>query len=125
MSGNVTLEVGVVRFDVEYRRFGGDRGPAIRVFGNVDGKDTQLLRFDCFDTAPHYHYDPTGFDGYHSLDRAVVPDVVAWSLVQVRDNLRTMVKTAGYRDLAEKIDAAAVAASVPELRRAVDQVSQE
>jgi hypothetical protein len=125
MDEGVWMDVGGVRFHVEFRRFGRDLGPAIRVFGNVDGKDVQLLRFDMFQKDPHYHYDPTGFDGHHHLDRAVVPDVLAWSLVQIRDNLKTMIKTAGYRAFSDTVDQRAIAEAVPELRKAVEKVSQE
>lgn len=124
MDEGVSIDAGGVRFYVEYRRFGGDFGPAIRVCGNVDGREVQFLRFDMFEKAPHYHYDPTGFDGHHFLDRAVVPDVVAWSLVQIRDNLKAMIKTSGYRAFSETVDARAVAASVSDLRQAVEKVSQ-
>jgi hypothetical protein len=48
------FDAGGVVFDVEYRVFGGDRGPAVRVFGEVDGRNVQLLRFDCFEKDPHY-----------------------------------------------------------------------
>ena len=77
-----------------------------------------------FEKDPHYHYDPTGFDGHHHLDRAVVPDVLAWSLAQIRDNLKTMVKTAGYRPFCDTVDQRAIAEAVPEIRKAVEKVSQ-
>jgi len=123
MDEGIWMEAGGVRFHIEYRQFGGDRGPAIRVFGNVDGKETQLLRFDLFEKDPHYHYDPTGFDGHHRLDRAVVPDVLAWTLVQLRDNLKAMIRTAGYPAFTDTVDPRAVAEALPELRKAVENVS--
>ncbi|MDA1193341.1 MAG: hypothetical protein O3A46_16825 [Candidatus Poribacteria bacterium] len=121
----VEFEASNLRFTIEYRSFGTDRGAAIRVWGKRDDHDYQLLRFDCFDNDPHYHYDPSGFDGQHHHDRAVVPDVVAWSLAMIRDNCKIMVKTAGYPDIAEQIDQRAVSAIVPELRIAVDKAIAE
>ena len=125
MSEDKVIEAGGLEFRIAYRRFGGDRGPAIHVFGDVDGRPVQVLRFDCFEKTPHYHYDPSGMDGYHLLDRAVVPDVVAWSLVQIRDNIAAMVKTAGYPGLAEKIDRNAIAEKIDALRQAVEEVEEE
>ena len=123
MSEEATIEAGGLEFQVEYRRFGGDRGPAVRVFGDTDRGPVQVLRFDCFEDGPHYHYDPDGMNGLHVLDRAVVPDVVAWALVQLRRNIRAMVMTAGYPDLAESLDQAAVSAKVGEIEDAIRRLS--
>ena len=106
-----TIEAGGLEFLVEYRNFGGDRGPAVRVFGQTDDGRVQILRFDCFDDGPHYHYAPDGMNGVHFLDRDVVPDIVAWTAVQLRRNIKAMVKTAGYSALAESIDAAEIASA--------------
>mgnify|MGYP001176822701 CR=1 FL=1 len=121
----VTISAGGLEFRIDYRTFGGDRGPAVRVFGDVDGTDTQILRFDCFDNTPHYHYDPTGMDAYHHMDRAVTPDVVAYSLAQIRDNTKSMVKAAGYADLASTVDGDAVAASIGEIRAVIEKLTAE
>jgi hypothetical protein len=121
----VTISAGGLEFRIEYRNFGGDRGPAVRVFGNVDGEDKQILRFDCFDQTPHYHYDPTGMDAYHHMDRAVTPDVVAYSLAQMRDNTKAMVKAAGYPELASAVDGDAVATSIGQIRAAIDKATAE
>ncbi|GIX05961.1 MAG: hypothetical protein KatS3mg115_0364 [Candidatus Poribacteria bacterium] len=118
-----TVEAGGLRFVVEYRTFGGDRGPAIRVFGTVGDQEVQALRFDLFEKAPHYHYDPSGFDGYHRLDRAVVPDLVEWTLAQLRDNLKAMIATAGYPELAKAVDSRAVMEAIPQIREAIEAVS--
>ncbi|MEW6749436.1 MAG: hypothetical protein AB1505_00475 [Candidatus Latescibacterota bacterium] len=123
MASEATIRAGGLEFRVEYRRFGGDQGPAISVFGEVDGSPVQVLRFDCFDQVPHYHYDPDGVNGFHRHDRRVVPDVVAWSLAQLRDNLPAMVKTAGYPQLAAAIDGEAIAARVGDIGRAVAAVT--
>ena len=62
-------------------------------------------------------------NGVHVLDRAVVPDVVAWSLVQLRRNIKAMVMTAGYPDLAESLDQGAVSAKVGEVEEAIQGLS--
>ena len=46
------LEIGGVVLTIDYRRTGDDRGPSVRVFGDVDDERVQLLRFDCFDEEP-------------------------------------------------------------------------
>jgi hypothetical protein len=121
----VTISAGGLDFKIEYRTFGGDRGAAIRVFGDVDGTDTQLLRFDCFDNAPHYHYAPDGMNAHHHMDRAVTPDVVAYSLAQIRDNTKAMVKAAGYPEVAASVDSEAVANSVGAMRAEIEKATAE
>ena len=120
-----TIEAGGLTFFPEYRNFGGDRGPSIRVFGKVNGDPKQILRFDCFENDPHYHYDPTGMDAFHRIDRAVSPDVVAFSLVMIRDNIAAMTKAAGYPELADSIDAGAVGGCIDQLRAALEAAEAE
>ena len=48
MSQEKIFQVGGIELRVSNRVFGDDGGPAIRVFGQVEGNTVQLLRFDCF-----------------------------------------------------------------------------
>ena len=53
------IQAGAVAFGLEYRtlRDGAEEGVCIHVYGNaIPGPDKELLRFDCFREAPHYHY---------------------------------------------------------------------
>jgi hypothetical protein len=125
VSGRLETEAGGLRFQVENRRFGNDGGLAIRVYADVDGKEAQVLRFDCFEKVPHYHFDPDGLNAQLTLDRAVVPDVVAWSLVQIRDNIKPMLRAATYPAVAERVDQAAIAGVVPTLREMLQKAAQE
>src|SRR5437867_13061862 len=118
-NGARDIEVGGVRINVEYRHLGGDRGPAVRVYSDVDGRPVQLLRFDCFENDPHYHYDPDGKNLVLKLSRETVPDLIAWTLGELRANLRTMVRAAGYETAAAQIDRAAVAAVLPQVEQAM------
>lgn len=113
------IEAGGVSFDVEYRVFGGDRGPTIRVFADEGGRRVQLLRFDCFENDPHYHYDPDGNDFHLHLNKETVPDALAWALGELRLNLPVMIRIAGYPAVAERLDRDAVAAAVPQVAAAV------
>lgn len=106
--GDATIQASGLMFVVEHRTFGGDGGPAIRVMGATDQGEEQLLRFDCFEKSPHYHYAPDDKNEMWNLDKVVVPDPVAWTLQQLREHLPAMIGAAGYTDLAEKVDTAAV-----------------
>ncbi len=109
------FEVGGVELHVDERNFGSDGGPSVRVYGEVDGKDIQLLRFDCFRKDPHYHYDPSGKNDQRHLDKASVPDSIAWTIEQLGQNLVEMIQTAGYDSVADTVDQAAVAQVLPEV----------
>ena len=76
----------------------------------------QALRFDCFENDPHYHYDPEGKNFQLHLNPATVPDPLAWSLGELGLNLKTMLRTAGYEQLAKQVDAAAVAEALPRVK---------
>ena len=58
--GEAVIEAGAVCFAMSYRPLMADQGVCIQVAGRVDGQPKELLRFDCFDHNPHYHYDPEG-----------------------------------------------------------------
>ena len=111
------IEAGGVTFAVEHRHFGGDKGPAIRVLGDVNGVQVQLLRFDCFENDPHYHYDPDGMNVV--LHMSPQFDTASWSADHIERNLKTMVKLAGYPEVAELIDPTAVQEAMPAIRRAM------
>jgi len=102
------FHVGGVELHVDNRNFGSDGGPSVRVYGAVGGENVQLLRFDCFRKDPHYHYDPSGKNDQRPLDKARVPDSVAWPIEQLGRNLAEMIHTAGYASVAEAVDQTAV-----------------
>ena len=102
------FQVGGIELHVDNRDIGEDGGPSVRVYGEVDGENIQLLRFDCFRKDPHYHYDPSGKNDQRSLDKESVPDSVAWTVEQLEQNLVEMIHTAGYASVAEAVDQTAV-----------------
>ena len=109
------FDVGGVELHVDQRSLGADAGPSVRVYGEADGENIQLLRFDCFRKDPHYHYDPSGKNDQRPLDKASVPDSIAWTLEQLEQNLAEMIRTAGYGSVADRVDQAAVAQVLPEV----------
>ena len=102
------FQVGGIELHVNNRDIGEDGGPSVRVYGEVDDENVQLLRFDCFRKDPHYHYDPSGKNDQRSLDKENVPDSVAWTVEQLEQNLVEMIHTAGYASVAEAVDQTAV-----------------
>jgi hypothetical protein len=107
-------------FTVEYRNTRtGDRGPSLQVLGDVDGKRTQLLRFDCFEHEPHFHYDPDGKNNRIFLNTTRVSDPIAWTIDYLRGNFTSLVRIAGYGKLADGLDETALTATLPGIEKAL------
>jgi len=105
-KGDTLIKAGAVDIAMSYRReVMPDQGLMIQVYGEVDGKDTEILRFDCFDQAPHYHYGPENHNIRLNLDKTTAGNPVGWSLTQIRNNLPAMIRRAGYEELAAKVEA--------------------
>jgi hypothetical protein len=114
----VTIGVGGLRFNVRYRQ-GNDRGPSLRIYGDVEGKPVQLLRFDCFEQRPHFHYDPEGKNNQLRMDKTKVTDPIAWSMDYLRGNVASLVRIAGYGELAAQLDEGALTAALPTVEKAL------
>jgi DNA-directed RNA polymerase subunit H (RpoH/RPB5) len=116
----LTIGVGELRFNVRYTRARtGDHGPSLRIYGDVEGKPVQLLRFDCFEGEPHFHYDPEGKNNQLRMDKTKVSDPIAWSMDYLRGNVASLVRIAGYSALADQLDEAALTAALPTVEKAL------
>jgi hypothetical protein len=105
-KGDTLIKAGAVDIAMSYRReIMPDQGLMIQVYGDVNGKDTEILRFDCFDQAPHYHYGPENYNIRLQMDKTTAGNPVGWTLGQIRNNLPAMVRRAGYEELAAKVEA--------------------
>jgi len=107
------LDFGGLRFDVY---FTGTFGATMRLSGRLDGEWKELLRFDDFVDAPHYHAPAddhqTNYDRQHG-------DPLEWYIAQIRDHLAEWLTNAGYAEVLDTIYLDAVSAHVDELRDAM------
>ncbi len=118
--GNVRISCAPICFALQYRDLDGgaphsqgaggrggsdaDQGVCLQVVGAVDGKERELLRFDCFDNHPHYHYDPENANVRIMLDPTLTGNPLRWTMTQLRRKLPAMLGRAGYEHLALQID---------------------
>ena len=103
--GKEIVEAGNIRFGLEVRRTAGGGGPAIHVLGDVAGQEIELLAFDCFYTAPHYHYGPRARNERLYWDTTLVEDPLAWTIDRFREGkLPRMIERAGYPGIASDLD---------------------
>ena len=129
--GSVKIEAGAVTFALHHRYLDGGaphqqgaggagggnatQGMCIQVMGTADGKEAELLRFDCFDDDAHYHYGPEKHSGRIFLDPTVAGNPIGWTIKQIRSNLPAMVIKAGYPEIADRIDPTIISSKVGEL----------
>jgi hypothetical protein len=105
-KGSTVIEGGVVDIAMSYRKeLMPDQGLCIQVYGVVEGEDTEILRFDCFDQDPHYHYGPANQNIRLHLDKTTAGNPVGWTMDNIRTKLPTMIRRAGYEDLAAAVEA--------------------
>jgi hypothetical protein len=124
--GTDIFEAGNIRFGLEMRKqAGGDGGIAIHVLADLAGapgrtytEETELLAFDCFRQAPHYHYGPRNKNHRIFWDKTLVPDTLDWTLEQFKSGkLRDMIVRAGYPGVAADYDQDLVNAILPALEK--------
>jgi len=124
--GTDIFEAGNFRFGLEMRKqAGGDGGLAIHVLadlastpGRTYAEETELLAFDCFREAPHYHYGPRNKNHRIFWDKTLVPDPLGWTLAQFKSGkLRDMIQRAGYPGVAADYDQDVVDALLPALEQ--------
>ena len=115
----LTIEVGGLCFNVRYSNLNTDHGPSLRIYGEVEGKPVQLLRFDCFEHEPHFHYDPEGKNNQLRLDTAKVSDPITWAMDHLQGNIASLVRIAGYNALADEVDEGVLTAALPTVEKAL------
>ena len=132
--GTEHFEAGNFRFGLELRKqVGGDGGLAIHVLADLAGtpgrtymEETELLAFDCFRDAPHYHYGPRNKNHRIFWDKTLVPDPLEWTLEQFKSGkLRDMIQRAGYPGVAADYDENVVFSVLPALEKRAREIQAQ
>jgi hypothetical protein len=129
--GKERITCGPVCFALQYRDIDGgaphrqgaggaggnhpDQGVVLQVVGLVDGSERELLRFECFDNHPHYHYDPENTNVRVMLDPTVTGNPLRWAISQLRWKLPSMLERAGHEAIAHQIDLLQLISTLPEV----------
>ncbi len=92
-------------------------GLCLHVFRTSD--DAEILRFDCFDEAAHYHLlDPQGpTNTVVEHDAAKDGPLLDWALRALRDDLPALLARAGAAELARAVEPERVRAALAEVAR--------
>ncbi|MFQ5903145.1 MAG: hypothetical protein ACE5JO_05585 [Candidatus Binatia bacterium] len=110
-----------IQVHVEYRHVGGDEGWTFHVYGIEKRNEVELLRFDCFKRNPHYHYDPSGKNEEHDMDKEKIPEPLGWVMTQLKTQLPAMIEHAGYGDIARAVDQNAMAQTLAKLEKEIER----
>jgi len=104
-----------------------DQGVSIDVAADIDGKQTPLLRFNCFDLERSYVYGPENAElatpgrvgggmGIHCrMDPVIDGNPIGWTIRTLGRKLPQMIEKAGYKKVAEATDMSAVRDLLPEV----------
>jgi hypothetical protein len=105
-KGSTVINAGPIDIAMSYRaEIMNDQGMCLQVYSEIDGHDTEILRFDCFDQDPHYHYGPENHNIRLHLDKTTAGNPLGWTIGNLRNNLSDMVRRSGYEDLADALEA--------------------
>jgi len=105
--------LGPLRLEVEHRSPGPSGGPTLRVRRAAD--DREVLRFDCFAHAAHWHLDPAGRDEVSAIPFSV--ESLDWTVAEVRRDLAGYLARAGVSESLP--EATEVAATLDRVERAL------
>src|SRR5215813_1498402 len=104
-----------------------DQGVSIEVAADIDGKQTTLLRFNCFDIERSYVYGPEnpelttagrvgGGMGVHCrMDPTIDGNPIGWTVRTLEAKLPKMLERAGYKEIGDATDLAAVRSILPDV----------
>ena len=108
-KGRVKFEAGPVTFIVQHELWDGnvqdhsDQGVAVLVAKQDD--ETTMLRFNCFDIEKSYVYGPEKENKQYRMDHTTDGNPIGWTIQTIRTMLPKMLETAGYGEIAKKVDA--------------------
>jgi len=102
-----------------------DNGVSLHVCGAKDRHE--YLRFDMFESEPHYHYiEPSGEkQTILEYDQVAMGPMLPWALAQIRERLAPMLTHAGGGELLAAVDAKEVAQSLAEVEKLALQAQAE
>ena len=107
-----------------------DQGVAIMVKAQIAGKDTTLLRFNCFDIEKSYDYGPENKEfamagpemlggamltNHYQMDPIACGNPIGWTIKTLGTKLSKMLDRAGYPAVGAMVDYVAVRGLLPQV----------
>lgn len=117
-SDPIIIEQAGMRMSIAHRKgLGGtDEGLTFDVTTSGTGDEgKRILRFDCFYKNPHYHIGASDDRSSHKMKDEGVEDSVRWTLDQLKTRFSSLIKQAGYGEIADSIDQQSIADQLTQL----------
>ncbi len=109
----IVIEQPGMRMTIAHRSGlgGNDEGLTFDITtAGLEDAGKRILRFDCFYKNPHYHVGASGGENAaRKMKEEGIGDPVRWTLEQLKTRFPSMVKQAGYDEIAGKINQQAIA----------------
>ena len=106
-------------FVLRYRDVEVDEGLTIQVYGPVQGRQEEILRFDCFRETPHYHL------AFSYEDRRFIeiddPQPYQWAVSTLASSFHSLVERSGAEALLSEEDRPALLSVLDRLRSEGDR----
>src|SRR5262249_32861 len=104
-SDPIIIEQAGMRMTIAHRHGlgGSDEGLTFDITA-AENETKRILRFDCFYKNPHYPVGGSGDHNVHKMKEEGIEDPVRWTLDQLKTRFPSMVKEAGYEEVADRID---------------------
>ena len=119
----IIIEQAGMRMIVAHRQGlgGSDEGLTFDITtAGAEDEGKRILRFDCFYKNPHYHVGASGGEqAAHKMKDEGIEDSVRWTLDQLKTRFPSMVKEAGYEEIAERIDQRTITDQLTRLEREI------
>jgi hypothetical protein len=121
-SDPIIIEQAGMRMTVGHRKGvgGSDEGLTFDITtAGAEDEGKRILRFDCFYKNPHYHVGASGEYAVRNMKDEGIEDPVRWTLDQLKTRFPSMVKQAGYEEIAARIDQQAIADDLTRLEQEI------
>jgi hypothetical protein len=121
-SDPIIIEQAGMRMTVAHRQGlgGSDEGLTFDItVAGAEDEGKRILRFDCFYKNPHYHIGSSGEHRVYNMKDEGVDDPVRWTLQQLKTRFPSMIKQAGYEEIADRIDQQAIADRLTQLEQEI------
>jgi hypothetical protein len=101
-SPAVSIEAGPFEFRMMSRSVNLDHGGTLEVYGNLDGGSRELLKFDCFEQAPHWHRCyPDRKDEIAQLAPATAMQALEFAVETLRTSFGSLIAEQGFGELSD------------------------
>jgi hypothetical protein len=124
-SPAVSIESGPFEFRMMSRLVNQDHGGTLEVYGRLERGPRELLKFDCFEQAPHWHRCyPDRKDEITQLAPMNAAQALDFAVETLRTSFGSLIAEQGYGELSEPASGADVRAALTGVAQTMAELVQ-